>query len=67
MKLIKKYTAEISTNGNGFLRLELENGEVIGGIIFTSPANFSAVCSMLNHGKVYYEFSNDNHNFISTQ
>lgn len=67
MKEIKKYTAEISTEGNGFLRIELDGGTIVPGIVFTSASNFAAVCSMLKHGHVYYEFVNENHNFISSE
>ena len=67
MKEIKKYTAEIDTVGNGYLRLELDDGEVIDSVQFPSSANFAAVCTMLNHGTVFYEYSHNNHNFISTK
>lgn len=67
MKEITKYTAEISTEGNGFLRLELDDSTIIESVSFPSPANFAAVCAMLNHGNVFYEFSDGEHLFISNE
>lgn len=65
MKEILKYTAELGTTGNGFLRLELDDGTIIPSVSFTDHANFAAVCSLLANNTVYYENINGNDKFIS--
>ena len=42
MKKIRKYTAVIGTDGDGYMRLELDSGEIISSVPFPSAANFAA-------------------------
>ncbi|MDN5203943.1 hypothetical protein QQ008_21300 [Fulvivirgaceae bacterium BMA10] len=66
MRLIKYYTFEVGTEGNGYLRLELDDGTVIPSVPFPQQSNFAGVCSMLQHSRAFYENVNGQHKFIST-
>lgn len=62
METITSYQAVIGTNGGGAISVTTDNYNE-DSIIIQDPANFAAVCTMLQTGKCKYQNLNGNHEF----
>ena len=60
---IVSYQIDIGSEGQGFMTIELANGEVIPSITFSDLGNLNVVCSMLTLGAVEYREVEGGHTF----